>query len=172
MTERLIELWYSEGVRLLRVIVALCFVACSGKETTDPKNGGSAGSGGSAGNGGNAGESSSGDGGSSGSPSGASGSGAGGGSGGEPSGGGNSAAGAGGGAGAGGEGDLVSCDHREVLCKSVEPTCPDMQVARVEAGCWGPCTKIELCACSSAAECPHEETYTCWSKEHCGPYVR
>jgi hypothetical protein len=154
------------------VIVAVLLVACSGKETTEPKNGGSAE------NGGNAGDPSNGDAGSGGSTGGvASGSGgtpasgAGTGNGGESNGGASSGGGTSG-AGSGGEGELVSCDHREVLCKSVEPTCPDMQVARVEEGCWGPCTRIELCACSNADECPHEETYTCWSKEHCGPYVR
>jgi hypothetical protein len=150
------------------VIVAVLLLACSGKESADPKNGGSAG------NGGNAGEPSDADAGSGGSTSGSggsSGAGAGAVGGGDSNGGTSSGAGAGG-AGTGGEGDLVSCDHRQVLCKSVEPTCPDMQVARVEAGCWGPCTRIELCGCAAADECPHEETYTCWSKKHCGPYVR
>ena len=155
------------------MILALALSACSGKETGDVKNGGSTDGG--AGSSGAAGDSSSGG---SSSSSGGSASGSGGTSGSSAAGssaGGESGGTAGGGTagGAGGEGELVSCDHRQVLCKSVEPTCPEMQVASVtENLCWGPCVKIELCACSSADECPHEESYTCWSKQHCGPYVR
>jgi hypothetical protein len=152
--------------------MALALVACSGREGGDVKNGGSVDGG--AGSSGGAGEPASGG---SASSTGGAGPGSGGSVGSSAGqGGGAATGGASGGSGASGEagagGELVSCDHRQVLCKSIEPTCPEMQVASVTESCWGPCVKIELCACSSAEECPHEESYTCWSKEHCGPYVR
>ncbi len=119
---------------------ALTLAACCGAEAVDPKNGGSAGTG--SGSEGGTGDPS---GGSSGSSGGSAGSSA-------PARAGrerrkrrkrrkrrDSSGGAMGGA--AGEDDLVSCDHRQVLCKSTEPTCPEMQVARVENGCWGPASR-------------------------------
>lgn len=75
-----------------------------------------------------------------------------------------------GGQGSGGQG-LVDCDLRKVLCRIVQPTCPEGQVPSVEGSCYGSCVPIESCACSAAAECPFSDRYTCWSRTHCGPYV-
>jgi hypothetical protein len=73
---------------------------------------------------------------------------------------------------AGGEpSGLVDCDLRKVLCRIVTPTCSAGQVPSVNGTCYGPCVKIESCACSSAAECPNNDEYTCWGGKHCGPYV-
>ncbi|HVJ21419.1 MAG TPA: hypothetical protein VM686_38675 [Polyangiaceae bacterium] len=92
------------------------------------------------------------------------------------------AAGSDGGAASGGEGPsgsagapadaLVDCDPRKILCKIAAPECPMMEVPSVEGTCYGPCVKIDRCACASAAACPEEEQYTCWGGMHCGPYVK
>jgi hypothetical protein len=76
-----------------------------------------------------------------------------------------------GGAPAGGAGGLVDCNPAHVLCKLLPDECPEMQVHRVDGTCWGECVKIDRCACSSEVDCPDSNQYTCWSGEHCGPYV-
>jgi hypothetical protein len=73
---------------------------------------------------------------------------------------------------AGNSTQLVDCDPGNVVCKSMAPTCDGMEVPSVAGTCWGPCVRIERCACASADECPEPEQYTCWSSEHCGPFVR
>ncbi|WP_437618646.1 hypothetical protein [Sorangium sp. So ce1151] len=86
---------------------------------------------------------------------------------------GGSAAGAGGEAsGSGGAGDeLVDCDPRKITCKRAAPECGSMQAPSVEGTCYGPCVAIERCACDAAEACPMPDQYTCWRKQHCGPYV-
>jgi len=84
---------------------------------------------------------------------------------------GGASAGASGGT-AGGGSELLDCDPKKILCKSVAPECVFGQVPMVEGSCYGPCVKVERCACSTAAQCPEPEQYTCWSKQHCGPYVK
>lgn len=69
-------------------------------------------------------------------------------------------------------GELVDCDLRKVVCKVVQPACPENQVPSVNGLCFGPCVPIESCACSAAAECPFSDRYTCWQQTHCGPFVR
>lgn len=66
----------------------------------------------------------------------------------------------------------ISCDRRSVLCRIVEPVCPDGQVVSIQGSCFGPCVGIEQCTCSEAAACPAPEMYTCHlSRGVCGPYV-
>jgi hypothetical protein len=87
--------------------------------------------------------------------------------------GGSSAAGAPAEAGApsGGTSGLYDCDPKKVTCKIATPQCPSFEVPSVEGTCWGECVKIAQCACSAADDCPDQNQYTCWSKQHCGPYV-
>jgi hypothetical protein len=66
---------------------------------------------------------------------------------------------------------LVDCDPKKVLCKRTPPTCAGFTVPEVVDGCYGECVKIERCACSSANQCPDPGQFTCWSKQHCGPFV-
>ncbi|HWA71839.1 MAG TPA: hypothetical protein VG937_05890 [Polyangiaceae bacterium] len=66
---------------------------------------------------------------------------------------------------------LVDCDVRKVVCRIATPTCSAGQVPSVNGTCYGPCVQIDSCACSSAAECPNNDEYTCWGGKHCGPYV-
>jgi hypothetical protein len=67
---------------------------------------------------------------------------------------------------------LFDCDARKIICKRAAPACGDFEVPSVEGTCYGECVKIDLCACSSADECPNENEYTCWMSTHCGPYVQ
>lgn len=67
---------------------------------------------------------------------------------------------------------LVDCDPKKILCKRVAPVCDAGQVPRVEGSCYGDCVKVDTCACNAADQCPQPEEYTCWAKQHCGPYVR
>jgi hypothetical protein len=66
---------------------------------------------------------------------------------------------------------LVDCDQRKAACLIVTPSCPAGQVPSIVGACFGPCVKIESCACSAATDCPDNDQYTCWSRMHCGPYV-
>jgi hypothetical protein len=72
---------------------------------------------------------------------------------------------------AGGNSALLECDPSKVLCKRTAPQCVFGEVPEVVAGCYGECVKVDRCACSTAAECPQPDQYTCWSKSHCGPFV-
>jgi hypothetical protein len=87
--------------------------------------------------------------------------------------GGNPVAGAPAEAGAPGAGGsaLFDCDPKNVTCKIAVPDCPAFEVPVVDGTCWGDCVKIAQCACSEANDCPNENEYTCWSKQHCGPYL-
>jgi len=58
------------------------------------------------------------------------------------------------------------------MCKRVAPECGSFEVPSVENTCYGPCVKIERCACQTAEQCPDSDQFTCWSRTHCGPYVR
>lgn len=71
-----------------------------------------------------------------------------------------------------GAGMLLDCDPKKILCKRVAPTCDAGEVPSVAGSCYGDCVKIESCGCSAAEQCPEPEKYTCWSKQHCGPFVR
>jgi len=66
---------------------------------------------------------------------------------------------------------LLECDPNQVSCKRAAPQCVFGEVPRVVDGCYGECVKVDRCACSTAAQCPQPEQYTCWSKSHCGPFV-
>jgi hypothetical protein len=96
---------------------------------------------------------------------------AGGSSGGVSTTGGQSEAQAGEGNATGGAGGLVDCDPKKILCKRLAPTCDAGQVPSVSGSCYGDCVKIERCACNAAEQCPEPNEYTCWSKQHCGPFV-
>jgi hypothetical protein len=74
--------------------------------------------------------------------------------------------------GSGGAAALVDCDPKKIFCKRIAPQCAAGQVPSVDGNCYGECVKIEQCACSAADECPDPNQYTCWSKKHCGPFVR
>ena len=71
-------------------------------------------------------------------------------------------------------GDLVDCDPLKITCKRAAPPCPAGQVPRIDdvGNCYGDCVKIDRCACSTAAQCPDQNQYTCWAKQHCGPFVQ
>jgi hypothetical protein len=79
-------------------------------------------------------------------------------------------------AGAGNDGGtgagLVDCDPTKIMCKRLAPECDAGEVPRVEGGCYGECVKIDQCACRSAEQCPQPNEYTCWAKQHCGPFVQ
>ena len=66
---------------------------------------------------------------------------------------------------------LLECDPSKVLCKRTAPQCVFGEVPQVVASCYGECVKVDRCACSTAAQCPQPEQYTCWSMSHCGPFV-
>lgn len=74
------------------------------------------------------------------------------------------------GAGAG----LVDCDPLKITCKRAAPPCDPGEVPSVDdvGNCYGECVKIDRCACSAAQQCPDPDQYTCWAKQHCGPFVR
>ena len=74
----------------------------------------------------------------------------------------------------GASGDLVDCDPMKITCKRASPECPAGQVPSVDdaGNCYGDCVKIDRCACSAANQCPDANQYTCWAKQHCGPYVQ
>jgi hypothetical protein len=76
------------------------------------------------------------------------------------------------GASSGGSGSLYDCNPTKVACKRLPPECPAFEVPSVDGTCWGDCVEISQCACSEASDCPNDNEYTCWSKRHCGPYVR
>jgi len=67
----------------------------------------------------------------------------------------------------------ANCDRSSVTCRRVEPACPDGEVAEIEASCFtGRCISIDGCACTSAAQCPMSDIYTChMSAGRCGPYL-
>jgi hypothetical protein len=67
---------------------------------------------------------------------------------------------------------LVDCDPKQILCKRLAPSCAAGEVPSVAGSCYGDCVKIDQCACSAAAECPEPDQYTCWAKQHCGPFVQ
>jgi len=67
--------------------------------------------------------------------------------------------------------DLLECDPSKVLCKRTAPQCVFGEVPQVVDGCYGECVKVDRCACSTAAQCPQPDQYTCWSQTHCGPFV-
>jgi hypothetical protein len=71
----------------------------------------------------------------------------------------------------GGSASLYECNPMKVTCKALPPQCPAFEVPAVEGTCWGACVKIAQCACHEASDCPNNDEYTCWSKQHCGPYV-
>jgi hypothetical protein len=71
----------------------------------------------------------------------------------------------------GGASGLAECNPKQVTCKALPPQCPANQVPSVDGTCWGECVKIDQCACSVASDCPDQNQYTCWSKQHCGPFV-
>ena len=66
---------------------------------------------------------------------------------------------------------LIGCDPKQILCKRLAPECAAGEVPSVEGSCYGDCVKVERCGCSAAADCPQPEQYTCWAKQHCGPFV-
>ena len=76
-----------------------------------------------------------------------------------------------GGAPAGGNSGLFDCDAKKVTCKIATPQCSALEVPSIDGSCWGKCVKISQCACGAADDCPDQNQYTCWSKQHCGPYV-
>jgi hypothetical protein len=67
---------------------------------------------------------------------------------------------------------LVDCDPKKIVCKRLAPVCEIGEVPRVEGSCYGECVKIDQCACGSAEQCPQPDEYTCWAKQHCGPFVQ
>jgi hypothetical protein len=67
---------------------------------------------------------------------------------------------------------MVDCDPRKVMCERAAPACDDGTVPSVEGSCYGPCVKIDNCACDEAADCPEALVYTCHlSAHHCGPFL-
>lgn len=97
---------------------------------------------------------------------------------------GEASAGAGAGAGSGSGGasagsgagsvssQLLDCDPRNVVCKRAAPSCEFGSVPEVVGNCYGDCVRVDRCACSTAQQCPDPNQYTCWGKQHCGPFVR
>jgi hypothetical protein len=74
----------------------------------------------------------------------------------------------------GSPGALVDCDPSKIMCKRLAPACGAGEVPSLNdtGNCYGDCVKIELCACNTAAQCPDQNQYTCWAKQHCGPFVQ
>ena len=97
---------------------------------------------------------------------------AGGASGAAPTTGGQAGAQAGAGSNGGGAGGLVDCDPKKISCKRAAPVCGAGQVPSVDGSCYGDCVKVAQCACTAADQCPQPNEYTCWAKQHCGPFVR
>jgi len=77
-----------------------------------------------------------------------------------------------GGASRAGAGGFVDCNPVHAHCRRLPPECESMHVPSIDGTCWGPCVKIDSCGCTSAAECPEQNSYTCWARAHCGPYVQ
>jgi hypothetical protein len=73
---------------------------------------------------------------------------------------------------AGGGSALVDCDPKKILCKSLARECSVGEVPSVDGLCYGECVKISRCRCAAAGECPEPDQYTCWAKQHCGPFVQ
>jgi len=67
---------------------------------------------------------------------------------------------------------LLECDPGKVQCRRSAPQCVFGEVPQVVDDCYGECVKVDRCACSTAAQCPQPDQYTCWSKQHCGPFVK
>ncbi|NOY90124.1 MAG: hypothetical protein GXP55_02865 [Deltaproteobacteria bacterium] len=67
----------------------------------------------------------------------------------------------------------ANCNSSAVTCRRVEPVCPDGQAPEVQGSCWTDrCIPIDECACSTPAECPSRDVYTCYSTTgRCGPYL-
>ena len=72
---------------------------------------------------------------------------------------------------AGASAGLLECDPSQVLCKRTAPQCVFGEVPQVVDSCYGACVKVDRCACSTAAQCPQPEQYTCWARSHRGPFV-
>lgn len=69
----------------------------------------------------------------------------------------------------------VNCDPADITCQPIVPPepCPEGQVYSVVNNCHGSCVPIDSCACSSAAECPDHDHYTCLNGPgHCSYYLR
>jgi hypothetical protein len=67
----------------------------------------------------------------------------------------------------------VNCDPRAILCRRMAPSCGVLEVPSVEGTCYGPCVKVDLCACTEAAACPDSSQYTCLlSAQHCTPFLQ
>jgi hypothetical protein len=66
----------------------------------------------------------------------------------------------------------VSCDARSITCERLAPNCPQGQVPSAVGSCYGPCVAIEACGCTTAAECPDANQYTCHLfARRCGPFL-
>ncbi len=165
------------GLVLLGTVLGLTF-GCGGSTGDSGSAGGSssgaatAGSSSSAGAAGKAGASSTAGTPSGGSAAGGSGTGTGGVSGGVATSGGQPDAQAGAGNEAGSGSALVDCDPKNILCERVAPDCSAGEVPSVAGSCYGDCVKVERCACNAAEQCPQPDQYTCWAKQHCGPFVQ
>lgn len=72
----------------------------------------------------------------------------------------------------GGASGQLDCDPAKISCRRLAPPCAAGEVPSVIGSCYGECVKIERCACSAAEQCPEPNQYTCWAKQHCGPFVR
>lgn len=169
------------AVMLTPCLLVLAAVSCGGSDG-DGSSGNAAGQTSGGAQAGKGGESAAGKGGgatagaamgSAGSASGGNGNGGGAGNAGSPANGGDTSAGGepSGDGGSGSDG-FVDCDTRKVTCKIKEPVCPANEAPSVVGTCYGPCVRIDHCACKTAAECPNQNEYTCWMQQHCGPFVR
>ncbi len=67
----------------------------------------------------------------------------------------------------------TSCDSRNIRCRVAQPVCEEGEVPSVVGTCYGPCVKIDACACASAEQCPEPNRYTCLlGPMHCSYYLR
>jgi hypothetical protein len=69
-------------------------------------------------------------------------------------------------------GPLADCDTSKVRCRRMPPQCAEGEAPTVEGSCFGPCVKVQRCACSQTVKCPNPGKYACWYNTHCGDYVR
>ncbi len=67
---------------------------------------------------------------------------------------------------------LSDCDPNKILCKRLAPECLAGEVPSVDGNCYSDCVKVEHCVCDAAEQCPQLDQYTCWAKQHCGPFVQ
>jgi hypothetical protein len=68
---------------------------------------------------------------------------------------------------------MVDCDPQKILCRVATPECPQGEVPSVKGSCYGDCVKVDRCSCTTAAQCPQPDQFTCLKGPmHCSYFLK